>query len=172
MKKPTTRAACAGIAALLCVFLATPAQADLLFRFYNQTPLPAKGIVQNLSVLWLKPGQNEVARAIGNWRQVGQCSILGCPTVIRESYIANFEHLSDSRINFCTWKVEHHLQRENRLEAGKRAGYAWGKVTIVPTLTHQQPGYSCTVGGQYEAVWETDLQGEGAEVYFFLKKTD
>ncbi len=170
MKTPTYRASLAACADVLFAAFTPSAHADLLFRFYNQSPIAAKGIVQHTSVLWLRPDQNEVARATGDWSHSVPCPISGCPTLLKDRYEANFEHLSDASVKYCTWRVLHNIERQNVNLIGKRAGHQVGRVVITPKLTHELPGYTCTFGGQTSSEWTTDKQGQGAELYFFLKK--
>ena len=167
LKFPAVKAAALCLTALLC----TPASADLLFRFYNQAPMAAKGVVQDMSVLWLRPDQNEVARATGDWTVPVPCPIGGCAKLLKDGYTVNFEHLNDAGTQYCVWRILHTVKRQGVSGYGWRDGHEVGSVNIRAELKHQQPGYSCTVGGQSTADWASDKRGNGIEVHFFLKKT-
>lgn len=154
------RLAFLGLALVLAV-LALPAKADLVFRFHNGVDEARKGVMQNVGIVWLRPGQVEAVRAEGRWFRAGATCFAGCPATLKTEYIANFEHLGTSSIQFCIWKVTYYIQ-EN--------GTNWGTVYLTVKLEHQREGYTCQYGGQTTARWAPSATGEGATLDFSVRK--
>ncbi len=159
MKKPTTHAACAGIAALLCGCLATPAQADLVFRFHNLSQVEAKGVMQNIGIVWLRRQQVEEVRHKGDWS--GHCGPIqiNCAKILNDNYTANFENLSNAGEQYCVWNIKRTIHPPKN-------GALWGSVELTTRLTHEHANYKCTYGGQWTSGYNSDNQGKGLTVDF------
>ncbi len=150
------------LAATAAAGAAAPAHADLVFRFHNQSNVEAKGIMQNVGIVWLRRGQVAEVRAKGDWSKVGTCVFgfeTACNTVLAAEYTANFEHLQNAGSQYCVWKVTHKINRPANPND-------WGNVQIMPVLTHQAAGYKCDVGGQLTSEWNHSAQGKGATLDF------
>src|SRR5277367_4336557 len=94
-----------GGAMLLSIAFVMPAKADLVFKMSNQSKVEAKGVGQNVGIVWLKKGQTEDVRAKGNWT-VKSCFAGLCPAELKYEYTVNFENLSTSSRQYCVWKVK------------------------------------------------------------------
>ncbi len=152
-------------AALFGATLASPAHADLVFRFHNLSNIEAKGIMQNVGIVWLRRGQVEEVRAKGDWS--GSCMLFGsvCDTILSETYVANFQHLADNNMHqYCVWRIKRTLQ----LPAPNADS---GSVRVTVELEQQDPGYVCSYSGQSWAPYNTGklMQGKGITVDFSVK---
>ena len=156
-----------GAVSLACM---APAMADLVLRISNQSDVEAKGVVQNVQVLWLKRGQTNDIRIKGEWGEE-----------IQKEYVVNFEHLANAGKQFCVWKLRitgpwQKQNEQNWQDPAKTPRYA----KLEPSLDQHDPAFSCETGGQYEGrykasggslmkgdIWKKD--GEGATIHFILK---
>ncbi len=151
------------LAAAGLAMLSTGAKADLVFRFHNLSNVEAKGVMQNVGIVWLRRGQVEATRAKGDWSRERGCDWYSpCPDVLKSEYTANFEHLSNAGFQYCVWKITRRVNRTDNLNLP-------GTVDITPTLTHQQAGFTCNVSGQMTAGWSYNSEGQGATLDFSVK---
>ncbi|HEY4136166.1 MAG TPA: hypothetical protein VGO34_13245 [Alphaproteobacteria bacterium] len=159
--KAMMRAMSAAALAMLCISVAAPAKADYVAKMANQTNIPAKGVMQNVGIVWLKPGQVEDVRAKGNWT-VKSCFANTCPPELRFPYTVNFENLENANIQYCVWVIN------RQISEGSGAG--WGQVTLSANLTYQAPGFKCQFGGQLTAPYHSSAQGLGATMNFSVQR--
>lgn len=158
-----------GGAALM--LLAAPAQADLVFRFHNTNDGSGearKGVMQNVGIVWLRPGQAEIVRK-GGYLDVNVPCVSGftsCPPIIPRAMVANFEHLGTSSIQYCIWDISY---------VGGGGSYAVGGasygVRFHVTKRYQRDGYQCDMGGQMEVpVPAGNVHSNGATLDFVVRK--
>jgi hypothetical protein len=140
---------------------ALPAKADLVFKMSNQSNVEAKGVGQNVGIVWLKKGQTEDIRIKGNWT-VKSCFAGLCPAQIGRKYTVNFENLSTSSQQYCVWEVT-----VDEPYGGQ--GSAWGFVNLHAKLIQSDPNFVCEQGGQMSAPYHSSSQGQGATMNFTVK---
>ncbi|HEY2628978.1 MAG TPA: hypothetical protein VGI57_07610 [Usitatibacter sp.] len=158
----------AALAAAVSLACMTPAMADLVFRISNQSAGPAKGIVQNQQVLWLKPGQTEDIRIKGNWGKE-----------IKPEYVVNFEKLDTSAVQYCIWKLKISGPWTKQGEGDWQHPEFTRKYSkLEPNIEKRDPAFQCDVSGQFEGKYpmpgdpknfKTGDNGEGATLQFVLK---
>jgi hypothetical protein len=170
MKLRTRSCITALVATTVSLGCTAPALADLVFRISNQSDVEAKGVVQNVQVLWLKRGQTNDIRIKGEWGKD-----------IQKEYVVNFENLANAGQQYCVWKLRitgpwQKQNEQNYQDPLKTPRYA----KLEPSLDQHNPAFSCETGGQYEGryeasggsllkgdMWHTD--GQGATIHFILK---
>ncbi len=140
-------------ALLLSATFATTAQADLVFRFHNLSNVEAKGIMQNVGIVWLRRGQVETVKATGDWSS--GCSGSMCGSILKDSYVANFQHLANGNMHqYCVWRIKRTINHAP-------PGQIDGSVTLAIVLEHEDPAYVCNHSGQTSAGYNTGLFGQG-----------
>lgn len=140
-------------AAVLSATFAPTAHADLVFRFHNLSQVEAKGIMQNVGIVWLRRGQVETVNARGDWSS--GCSGSMCGAILKDTYVANFQHLADGNMHqYCVWRIKRSINHAPK-------GQVDGSVTLTIELEHQDPAYVCNHSGQTSASYSTGLFNQG-----------
>ena len=145
----------AALMAAGCGLLAPCAHADWVFRVHNESGVEAKGVVQNVQVVWLKRGQVNDIRVVGRWDKN-----------FKNMYVVNFENLANAGDQYCVWEVSYY----GSTYAGGPAGNASGDITITPKLVTQKPGFLCEVAGQLHIRYGDKGTNDGATQDYYLRQ--
>ena len=157
MKSTLARPAATAAAFLLCAMVGLDAQADLVFRFHNGSKIKTKGIMQNVGIVWLQPGQVETVVKKGTFLNGGGWTVSS--TKLGGSWVANFEALDNSGVQYCVWDIG--STKASFVDNEKH------QTTLSVKLRTQAPGFQCIHGGQIGYVLLGDV---GATIDFVIKQ--
>lgn len=145
----------AGVALAMLV-AAAPARADMEFWLDNQSSVPTRAMVQEISgIHYLSPGDKNNSIAAGGWFTSKGCG----GACLQNPYHVRFKHLGNDT-TYCVFEVTYSVREST--------GSNWGSVNVEVKVWHEEPGMRCTSSGQRSAMWHSSAPSEGVYLIFTL----